>query len=69
MLTLVLVVGLCSDVGCIYDNVTSKFDIANDAECVQIANYGNSRNIDNNERPRFSCMPLEKYRYLAGREI
>lgn len=69
MLTLVLVVGLCSDIGCIYDNVTNKFDIASDAECIQIANYGNSRNIDNNEMARFSCMSPEQYMYLAAKEM
>jgi hypothetical protein len=69
MLTLVLVVGLCSDVGCIYDNVTSKFDIESDVECVQIANYGNAMNAEKKIDPRFSCMSPEKYRYLASREL
>lgn len=69
MLTMVLVVGLCAKIGCIYDDVTSKFEISSDAECVQIANFGNRENAKNNKDPRFSCMPLEKYRYLASREL
>lgn len=69
MLTLVLVAGLCFDLGCIYDNVTSKFDIQSDADCIQIANFGNSENAKNNKEPRFSCMSPEQYMYLAAKEM
>jgi len=69
MLTLVLVVGLCFDAGCIYDNVTSKFDIQSDADCIQIANFANSENAMNKKDPRFSCMSPEQYMYLAAKEM
>jgi len=69
MLTLVLVVGLCAKIGCIYDDVTSKFDISSDAECVQIANFGNRENAKNNKDPRFSCMRPDQYLNLEGREM
>lgn len=69
MLTLVLVVGLCADIGCIYDDVTSKFDIRSDLECAQIANFGNSENKINNKEPRFACLEPAEYRKLASREL
>jgi hypothetical protein len=69
MLTLVLVAGLCVDIGCIYMEVTEKFKITSDYECVQIANFANRENAKNNQDPRFSCMSPEKYRYLSAREL
>lgn len=69
MLTMVLVIGLCFEAGCIYDNVTSKFDIQNDDDCIQIANFINSENAKNNKEPRFSCMSPERYMYLAAKEM
>ena len=69
MLTLVLVAGLCADVGCIYMEVTEKFKIKSDYECVQIANFANRENAKNNKEPRFSCMEPARYRDLASREL
>lgn len=69
MLTLVLVVGLCSDVGCLYDDVTSRFDIKSDAECAQIANYGNDQNRINRKDPRFACLEPHVYQTLKSREL
>lgn len=69
MLTLVLVVGLCADVGCIYDDVTAKLNIKSDAECAQIANYANDRNRFLHKEPRFACLEPSVYRNLVSREL
>ena len=69
MLTLVLVVGLCTSNGCVYMDATEKFGIRSDAECAQIANYANDQNRIDKKNPRFACLEPSVYRGLVSREI
>ena len=69
MLTLMLVIGLCSDVGCDYIDATSRFGISDDAGCFEMAEFLNDKNRESGEQPRFACLEPSKYLALAKKEI
>lgn len=69
MLTLMLVIGLCSDVGCDYMDVTSRFPVETDADCFVMADYLNSVNREKGEESRLACIEPQKYALLAKKEI
>lgn len=69
MLTLLLVIGLCSDVGCDYIDATKNFALESDADCFQMAEFLNDSNRASGEEPRFACLEPEKYLKLAKKEI
>jgi hypothetical protein len=69
MMTLLLVAALCDSAGCTYMDVSRKFNIATDNECVQMANFANSENRKNRKDPRFACLEPSKYRELVSREL
>lgn len=66
MLTLLLVVGLCSDNICSYMDVTQRMQVASDAECYQIAAMANQQNIAAGETPRYNCVAPAQYLTLMG---
>jgi hypothetical protein len=69
MLTLLLVVGLCSDVGCDYIDATNRFPLETDTDCFQMAEFLNDSNRASGEDPRFACLDPEKYLKLEKKEI
>jgi hypothetical protein len=69
MLTLLLVIGLCSDVGCDYIDLTSRESVVSDDDCFQKAQEYNEYNRANGENPRFACIEPQKYALLAKKEI
>jgi len=69
MLTLMLVVGLCSDVGCDYIDLTSRESVVSDADCFQKAEAYNEYNRSISADPRFACIEPSKYILLAKKEI
>lgn len=69
MLTLMLVIGLCSDVGCDYIDLTSRESVISDADCFQKAESYNAYNRSIGENPRFACIEPNKYILLAKKEI
>jgi protein tyrosine/serine phosphatase len=69
MLTLMLVIGLCSDVGCDYIDATKNFVMETDADCFQMAEFLNDSNRASGEQPRFACLEPAKYLALAKKEI
>lgn len=69
MLTLLLVIGLCSDVGCDYIDLTARESVVSDLDCYKKAEQYNNYNRSIGEEPRFSCLEPEKYLKLAKKEI
>lgn len=69
MLTLMLVIGLCSDVGCDYIDLTSRESVVSDADCFQKAESYNEYNRSIGANPRFACIEPSKYILLAKKEI
>lgn len=69
MLTLMLVIGLCSDVGCDYLDATQRFQIGTDEDCFVMAEFLNEKNRASGEQPRFACLEPEKYLKLSKKEI
>jgi hypothetical protein len=69
MLTLMLVIGLCSDVGCDYIDLTTREAVTSDADCFQKAQAYNEYNRSIGADPRFACIEPHKYELLAKREI
>jgi len=69
MLTLMLVVGLCSDVGCDYIDLTAREAVASDADCFMKAETYNEYNRSISADPRFACIEPSKYILLAKKEI
>lgn len=69
MLSLMLVIGLCSDVGCDYIDLTKREAITSDAECFQRAEAFNEYNRSIGANPRFACIEPQKYMLLAKKEI
>lgn len=69
MLTLMLVIGLCSDVGCDYIDATNRFSLESDTDCFQMAEFLNESNRASGEQPRFACLEPAKYFALAKKEI
>jgi len=69
MLTLLLVIGLCSDVGCDYIDLTSRESVVSDMDCFQKAEEYNEYNRSIGEQPRFACLEPAKYHAIAKKEI
>lgn len=69
MLTLMLVIGLCSDVGCDYIDLTSREKVVSDLDCYSKAEAYNNYNRSIGQDPRFACLEPEKYFKLAKKEI
>lgn len=69
MLTLMLVIGLCSDVGCDYIDLTSRERVISDAECFEKAEAYNNYNRSIGEDPRFACLEPSQYLKLTKREL
>ena len=69
MLTLLLVLGLCSDVGCDYIDLTARESVVSDLDCYNKAEAYNNYNRSIGEEPRFACLEPEKYLKLAKKEI
>lgn len=68
-LTLLLVVGLCSDGPapvCSYMDVTQRMQVTTDAECYDLAIAANRQNIESGETPRYDCVLPAKYLALIG---
>lgn len=69
MLTLMFVIGLCSDVGCDYIDLTSREAIVSDEQCFEKAEAFNNYNRSIGEESRFACLEPHKYLSLAKKEI
>jgi len=69
MLTLMLVLGLCSDVGCDYIDLTGRESVVSDRDCFEKAQAYNDYNRSIGEDPRFACLEPAKYLALAKKEI
>lgn len=69
MLTLLLVIGLCSDVGCDYIDLTARENVVSDLDCYNKAEEYNNYNRSIGEDPRFACLEPAKYLALAKKEI
>lgn len=69
MLTLMLVIGLCSDVGCDYIDLTQRESVISDSDCFQKAEQYNEYNRSIGANPRFACIEPQKYALLAKKEI
>lgn len=69
MLTLMFVVGLCSNVGCDYIDLTSREGVISDKDCFEKAEAYNEYNRSIGQDPRFACLEPHKYMALAKKEI
>lgn len=66
MLTLILVVGLCSDDICTYLDVTRRMQVTSDASCYETALAANQHNVDTGQTPRYDCVTPERFLVLMG---
>ena len=69
MLSLLLVVGLCSaepGTVCSYMDVTQRMQVTTDAECYATAVSANEHNVATGQTPRYDCVQPAKYLTLIG---
>ena len=66
MLSLLHVVGLCSDDICTYLDVTKHMEVTSDASCYQVARTANQHNADTRQAPRYNCVSQERFLMLMG---
>lgn len=66
MLSLLLVVGLCSDDICTYLDVTKHMQVSSDANCYQAALTANQHNVDTGQTPRYDCVTQDRFLVLMG---
>lgn len=68
MLSLLLVVGICSDNICSYMDVTQRMQVASDESCYVVALESNRQNLEMGLDTRYDCMDQSRYLTLIGEE-